>query len=245
MLPKVPRSSWLQHSQDFLGVISKTRRFVVWGTIESQIPDIDELDKKINRMKRPKTHSIFYAQMSCDSKVITDLTHFRKAGFYDFPAFGVGNKRTLETYISFFLCEEKSMFPKSPLWDFSFVTEFLLRAIQWHSWLFLINWEICIMTPMVRDRQSESDMDHICTSCDVFSPQTIYHHLVQGRTLCRNTGDLFAESFGKKKNERKVAPPPLVNEGCEVSICCEEKKRGKNIQLMEKLWTCARWTAET
>ena len=90
------------------------------------------------------------------------------------------------------------------------------------------------MTPMVRDRQSESDMDRICTSCDVFSPQTIYHHLVQGRTLCRNTGDLFAESFGKKKNERKVATAPLVNEGCEVSICCEEKKRCKNIQLMEK-----------
>ena len=65
-------------------------------------------------MKRPKTHSIFYAQMSCGSKVITDLTHFRKAGFYDFPAFGVGNKRTLETYISFFLCEEKSIFPKFP-----------------------------------------------------------------------------------------------------------------------------------
>ena len=74
-----------------------------------------ELDKKINRIKRPKTYPIFYAQMSCDSKVITDLTHFRKAGFYDFPAFGVGNKRTLETYISFFLCEEKSIFPKSPL----------------------------------------------------------------------------------------------------------------------------------
>ena len=114
MLPKVPRSSWLQHSQDFLTVISKTRRFVVWGTVEYQIPDIDELDKKINQMKRPNTYSIFYAQMSCDSKVITDLTHFRKAGFYDFPAFGVGNKRKLETYIGFFLCEEKSIFPKFP-----------------------------------------------------------------------------------------------------------------------------------
>ena len=101
------------------------------------------------------------------------------------------------------------------------------------------------MTLRDSDRQSESDMDRICTPCDVFYPQTMDHHLVEGRTLCRNTGDLFAESFGKKKNERNVAPPPFVNEGCEVSICCEEKKRGKNIQLMEKLWTCARWTAET
>ena len=122
MLPKVPRSSWLQHSQYFLRIISKTRRFVVWGTVEYQIPDIDQLDKKVSWMKRPKTHSIFYAKMSCGSKVITDLTHFRKAGFYDFPAFGVGNKTTLETSPGLFSFERKVnqykfcfiMFPEKP-----------------------------------------------------------------------------------------------------------------------------------
>ena len=36
----------------------------------------------------------------CDSYY--DLTYFWKAGFYDFPAFGGGNKTTLETSLGFF-----------------------------------------------------------------------------------------------------------------------------------------------
>ena len=42
----------------------------------------------------------------CDSYY--DLTYFWKAGFYDFPAFGGGNKTTLETSSGFFLSGEKS-----------------------------------------------------------------------------------------------------------------------------------------
>ena len=49
---------------------------------------------------------------------------------------------------------------------------------------------------------------------------------------------------GMARNHRKL--PLLVNECCELSICCPSRKKGgKNIQLMEKLWTCARWTART
>ena len=56
--------------------------------------------------------------LDCDSW----LTYFWKAGFYDFPAFGVGNKTTLETSPGLFSFERKVnqykfcfiMFPEKP-----------------------------------------------------------------------------------------------------------------------------------
>ena len=43
----------------------------------------------------------------------------------------------------------------------------------WHSWHFLTNWETLITTLRFSDWQSESDLESICTSCDVLQTITV------------------------------------------------------------------------
>ena len=53
------------------------------------------------------------------------------------------------------------------MWQ-SRLKQFGYLVTWWHSWLFLTNWETEIVTSRVSDWQSDSDLDTLRNSCEVF-----------------------------------------------------------------------------